>query len=401
MKMMKDIKVRNAILIGSLCSLSYLAVYIARNMLSAVTPQMIESNGFTTEYIGTLSSLYFIFYAVGQLINGIIGDKVKARYMISFGLFLAGVCNVVFPYIADVPEAAQMVYGMSGFFLSMIYGPMAKLVAENAEPVYAVRCSIGYQFASLLGSPVAGVIAAFFVWQSVFKVGSITLFVMGALCFILFGAMEKFGVIKYNQYERKNEKKTEAKIKILIQNGILKATLLAVITGVVRTTVVFWLPTYISQHLGFSTEKSAFIFTGATFAISMTTFIAIFVYEKLKRNVNLTTLLAFASAAVFFLLMYFLEIPALNIIFLVAAIMSSNSASTMLFSVYCPRLRDTGMVSSAAGYLDFVSYMAAAASSTIFANAVTTIGWGKLILVWFALMVLGVVISLPYKRRRL
>lgn len=76
MKSIKDKNVGNAIIIGGLCSVSYLAVYIARNLLGAVTPQMIESGKFTTEYIGTLSSYYFIFYAVGQLINGVLGDKV-------------------------------------------------------------------------------------------------------------------------------------------------------------------------------------------------------------------------------------------------------------------------------------------------------------------------------------
>ena len=46
-----------------------------------------------------------------------------------------------------------------------------------------------------------------------------------------------------------------------------------------------------------------------------------------------------------------------------------------------------------------MSYMAAAASSTIFANAVSVIGWGNLILVWFGLLVCGVIVALPYKRR--
>ena len=139
--------VRNAIYIGTLCSVSYLAVYFARNVLGTVTPQMIES-GYTTEYIGKVSSMYFIFYAVGQLINGAIGDKIKARYMISFGLFLAGITNMTFSFMADYRDAALYVYGMTGFFLSMIYGPMTKVVAENTEPIYATRCSLGYTFAS-------------------------------------------------------------------------------------------------------------------------------------------------------------------------------------------------------------------------------------------------------------
>ena len=86
----KNKSVRNALYIGSLCSISYLAVYFARNVLGAVSPQMIATGEYSTEYIGSLSSMYFIFYAVGQLINGAIGDKIKAKYMISFGLIFAG-----------------------------------------------------------------------------------------------------------------------------------------------------------------------------------------------------------------------------------------------------------------------------------------------------------------------
>ena len=42
------------------------------------------------------------------------------------------------------------------------------------------------------------------------------------------------------------------------------------------------------------------------------------------------------------------------------------------------------------GFLDFMSYMAAAVSSRLFASAAHTIGWSGLILVWLALMLAGV-----------
>ena len=66
---------RNAILIGTLCSASYLAVYVARNVLSAVTPQMIDPvTGVTNEtQVGFLSSVYFTMYAVG------IGNNTNAQ----------------------------------------------------------------------------------------------------------------------------------------------------------------------------------------------------------------------------------------------------------------------------------------------------------------------------------
>ena len=73
----------------------------------------------------------------------------------------------------------------------------------------------------------------------------------------------------------------------------------------------------------------------------------------------------------------------------------------MLWSRYCPSLRDTGMVSSATGFLDFLSYMAAAASNLIIpkiAFADSTINWELLTWLCAALMVLGVFVMLPYER---
>ena len=181
---------KNAIFLGSLCSVAYFAVYIARNVLGAVAPQM-QEQGFTEAFIGTISSTYFILYAVGQLINGMIGDRIKARYMISFGLLLAGITNFVFPYIAKNQIGVNIVYGMTGFFLAMIYGPMTKVVSENTEYKYATRCGLGYTLASFLGSPAAGAFAAVLAWQPVFKISSAFLIVMALVVFACFLLMEK------------------------------------------------------------------------------------------------------------------------------------------------------------------------------------------------------------------
>ncbi len=396
MNILKNENVKRAVKIGTLCSVSYLAVYFARNVLSAVTPQMVNEGVYTKEIIGDLSSLYFIFYAVGQLINGVIGDKIKSRYMISFGLILAGVCAFIFPFVNNV-FIVKYIYGLSGFFLAMIYGPMTKVVSENTDPVYATRCSLGYTFASFFGSPLAGFTAMFLMWRNVFTLSSGILILMGLICFFTFLLFEKQGIVKYNQY--KIEKKEGGGVGLLIKRSIIKFTLISVITGVIRTTVVFWLPTYINERLGFTPEEAAGIFTIATLFISMTTFIAIFVYERLGYNMDLTITIMFTTSAIAFLFTYFIKLPFFNIVTLVIAIMASNGAATMLWSRYCPSLRDTGMVSTATGFLDFMSYMSASASSTIFANLVTKTGWGNIVLIWFSLMIAGIVVSLPFNKK--
>ena len=208
--------------------------------------------------------------------------------------------------------------------------------------------------------------------------------------------MERKGLVGYGKYDLPKE--AGGNIKTLIQARIIRFTLVSMLTGVVRTTVVFWLPTFISQYLGFSPKASAMIYTVGTLFISSSAFITIFMYERLGRRMDVTMLLAFGISAVSFLLVWLIHVPFVGILCMVSAITTANCASNVLWSIYCPSLWNTGMVSGATGFLDFASYMAAAASSTLFSNAVEVIGWGPLILVWFGLMLLGVIVALPHQK---
>ncbi|MBO5206133.1 MAG: MFS transporter [Clostridia bacterium] len=393
--MKMSVKARNAFYLGTLCTVAYFAVYLARNILSAVTPAMV-SEGYTEAHIGSISSLFFTFYAVGQLINGIVGNKINAKWMMSIGLLGAGVANLVFSRITPYPEAASLAYAFVGFFLSMVYGPMTKVVSENVEPLYATRCSLGYTFSSFLGSPAAGLLASLLAWQTVFDVGSGALIVMAVICFLCFSLFERSGLVKHNKY--KGEKSERSSVRVLFKHQIVTYSLVAILTGIVRTSVVFWLPTYIAQHLGFTPQVSAVIFTVSSVAISLSAFITVFVHERMGCKMNRTVLVMFSASALFFLLTYLTGTPVLNIIWIVLAIIAANGSSTVLWSMYCPSLYETGLVSGATGFLDFLSYMAAALANVIFANAASTIGWGNLILVWCGLMVIGVLISLPYRK---
>ena len=51
------------------------------------------------------------------------------------------------------------------------------------------------------------------------------------------------------------------------------------------------------------------------------------------------------------------------------------------------------------GYLDFISYMAAAIATAVFGNIVSVVGWDNLILIWTALAALGVAVSFTYGGR--
>ena len=394
----KKDKIRQAISIGSISSVLYLFVYVVRNVLSAIAPQMIEKQIFTTEFVGKMSSVFFISYAIGQLINGILGDKFKSRNMVCFGLWLAGISHFVIIYTTDSLLAACALYGVTGFFLSMVYAPLTKVIAENVELVYAERCTLGLSFASLFGSPLAGILATVFDWKMVFGLSSGMMVLMGVVAYVFYLNYESKGIIVHNRFA-KAAKQSGGQVKVLFDRGIVKFTFVSALTGIIRTSVVFWLPTYISQYLGFSASKATIIFTIATVFISVSAFLAMLIYERLRRNMTIAMLIFFGVSTLSFGGAFLFNQPVVNIIMMISAILFANCASNMLWSVYCPGLRDTGMVSAATGFLNFMSYMSASISNTIFGNAVAVIGWGKLVFVWFALMAVGVVIMVPLKKK--
>lgn len=385
---------KKAIWIGTLCAVAYFTVYLSRDILSALSPQLTAGGVFNVEQLGTMSSTFFITYAVGQLINGIIGDKIKSKYMVSFGLILASLAFFALPPLASVPFVTNILYGAVGFFLAMIYAPMTKMIAENTEPMLATRCNVAHSMGSYLGAPAAGLLAATLLWKPAFTVSSSVLLAMGILFFLSVTMFEKKGMVKYGQFQPKKE--SGGSVKVLIRHQIIKWTIISMLTGIVRTAVLFWLPQYISEHLRFAPEQASLLYTVGTSVISINSFLAVFLFEKLKQNLNRSILLFFGVSALCFLGAFVITQPVVNLALMVLAMIFSNCASSLMWSRYCPSLRDTGMVSSATGFLDFCSYMAASISSKLFAGAVGSIGWSNLILVWFGLMCCGIGVALPW-----
>lgn len=391
--------VKRAVKLGSMCSVAYFAVYIARNLLGVLTPDMVNSGKYTVEFIGAISTGYMLCYAFGQLINGAIGDKIKGRYMIAIGNVMAGVCSFFIPFFTSKTYIA-LLYSLSGYFLSMIYGPMTKIISENVIPKFASRCALGYTFASFIATPSAGLLAILFNWKTAFKVCAVILIFMGLFCNSAFYIFEKKKDIQYGKY--KLEDKTNKKgIKLLLENEIVKYSFISILTGIVRTTVVFWIPTFLTQYLHYSSKIAVVLFTCITVCISMAPYLNnLLMYEKVfKRDRNKTVVFMFALSSFSFLMLFLFKNPIVSVLFLILAVISNGGVATMLYSVYCPSLRDTGMVSSATGFVDFLSYMGAALSNLIFSNAVEKIGWAWLIIIWSSLMFVGVLISLPQKKK--
>ena len=367
MKLTRELK--TALALGSMCVVSYLGCYLARNILSVVTPEMIRDTSFTVENIGVLSTVYMVVYALGQLVNGRVGDILKAKWLVGIGLFFTGVFNFLMP-VFDSMIVTTVIYGFSGLAQSMIYAPLMRTIAENTLPHHARRCSLGFSVASFLATPLATLFSLVFNWKYSFYVSGVIMMLLGVACYVSFEAFEKKGMIKYKPKTVGVRQKTD--VPLLIKRGIVKFTLIAILTGIVRTSVLFWVPTYLNDYLNLPQGTAAALFTVITVIKTANPYVAILiVYEKIfKRNMNRSLLSMFVLSAIGFAGMYLVSSPYINAALLLVAMFTSACASSLLFSVWCPSLADTGMVSTATGFVDAASYLGSGAANLLFAKAI-------------------------------
>jgi sugar phosphate permease len=103
----------------ALCALVYFVSYFSRKDFAAVMVGMINSNIIDKPAGGLIGTGMFICYGVGQLISGYLGDRVKPKHLICFGLGTTAVCNLLMPL---VPLSGLMipVWAVNGFAQAML-----------------------------------------------------------------------------------------------------------------------------------------------------------------------------------------------------------------------------------------------------------------------------------------
>lgn len=383
-------KVQSAWRIGSLCIATYLASYVTRNILSVSTPEMIKEAFFTKEYTGLLSSVCFIFYAVGQLINGFIGDMVHPKYMIIMGLGVSSISTFAIP-LFDNRIIHFAAFALIGFGLSMLRGPLMKVISENTAATHARMICTLFSMAGFAGPLIASLLSIFFEWRAVFTVtGIISVFITVASVTVI-SLLEKRGEIKFTPKKEKGV--LNSILSVFKLEDFFFYMFISAIGEIAGSSITFWVPTYTTEHLGFSGDAASTIYSVVSLTTLFTPFITLVIYEKLIRNGVKLALVMYVLSAVFFIAVRFTAAPLVNVIMLIIAKMAAAAASSIVWSAYIPGLARSGKVSSANGVIDAAGYAMASLANVIFSGSVSRLGWGGIVNMWYIIMLIGAAAS--------
>ena len=395
----------------ALCSIVYFVSYFSRKDFAAAMAGMLSSGVIEKSEAGLMGTLMFVFYGVGQLLSGYLGDKFKPQNIIVLGLSTTAACNLVIPFVSSSVMIA--VWGINGLAQAMLWPPIVRILSKYLDNETYVKASLivtsSANAATVVLYLVVPICLTLWSWQIVFLIAGIAAIVSMLVFIALLGAVlpknestEAFS----DASKRESEKASTPFIKALISSGIVPILFCIVCCGFLRDGIETWLPTLYSEAFGRDASESILVSVLLPiFAITSIVTVTALHKKKLFNNEIRGTILLFAlSAALALPIVFMIELEStvtrficLVLAALICAMM--HGVNFLLISCLPGRFVSLGRSSSVGGLVNSFIYVGAAISTYGFAVISKSFGWLETIIVWVAVAILGALLALSSKKK--
>jgi sugar phosphate permease len=253
--------------------ITYASFYLLRVNISIAMPSIMSEFGLTKTNMGVVLTSLFFAYAVGQFINGQLGDKLNSRRIITIGLITSAILNIIFGLTAGTLVLMAVIWGLNGYFQSMGWGPTVKAKAnwfpKKIRGKISGRLGTSYIIGGALSWFLAGTIVKYFNWR-------FTFFIPAVICIILAihwytrarNAPEEVGLPSLEEQEQgieRSEVKVDEHIgfketlKITLLNPYVWFAGLALFgLNIVRYGFMSWAPTFMFEEQGATISMAAY-----------------------------------------------------------------------------------------------------------------------------------------------
>src|SRR4051812_10629803 len=112
--------------------IGYALYYFVRKNLSVAMPAM-QAEGIDKVQLGLFLTAHGVVYGVSKFANGIVGDRVNARWFMPLGLVVCAILNVSFG-LSTAVVVLGLLWMFNGWFQGMGYPPCARLMTHWFSP---------------------------------------------------------------------------------------------------------------------------------------------------------------------------------------------------------------------------------------------------------------------------
>lgn len=381
--------------------ITYAAFYLCRVNISIAIPGILQEYGLTKTAMGTVLTALFFAYAIGQFINGQLGDKFGARKLITFGAIVSGILNLIFPILPGVVSLMALVWGLNGYFQSMGWSPSTKTIA-NWFPIETRGKVTGlfgscYQFGNVASWALAGFVVGILGWRFAFWIPAI-LFIVIAIQWFIIGrnAPEELGLPTVEDYHKgimdvKECRKDEHlgfkyTIMTVLSNPHIWIVGLSLFgLNIIRYGFMSWAPTYMFEVEKATISVAAYKAIAIPLAGSLGAFFAGWAsdrfFQSRRAPIMVIMLIGLLVLTVLYpQLKYFHWIWSL--ICLIAIGFTIYGPHVMICATIPMDYASRKATASAAGFIDGFGYFGAALTGVISGFLVDRYGWNAAFYFW-------------------
>jgi len=374
----------------ALCWVAYAASYVSRSNMAVSLAYIVSETGNPLSRLSMLGTLFFIFYAVGQLVNGRLGDFAPPRAMVGLGLLVSAACNMLFGWTRAYWVLAAA-WAVNGFALSALWGPMTRLMAYYFDERRRNRVSMIMMTSSAVGCVASWGFAGFVLA----RVGYRPLFFgTGALMLLYLAA---FWLLLPRADIRPVPREMRRSGGFAGHRELFAIIAVCAVMGYIKEGINFYAPYMLDESsAGGLSAALAVIVPVFSFAGSvLSAFLNRGAGTRIARLVSLLFGACLAALAVLYAAGAGGAFRApLILAMLGIASAAMYAVTTYLIGFYPMRFDRLNSVSYVAGLLDFFTYVGAGASSLTVGILFDRFGIGSVILIWTLLAALVTAASL-------
>ncbi|MBQ2775401.1 MAG: MFS transporter [Clostridia bacterium] len=391
------------------CWIVYCASYLGRINYSAALTAIVADGVFPKSQAGLIGTVYFFCYGFGQIISGILGDKISPYKMITTGLICTSCANLLMPMCTSSHVLMSIVWGFNGISQSMLWTPILFIISNVIVPEHRQKACLyiaaSFPVGSFLSYIISTLCIRFASWRFAFIVPAvIILCVLAVWITVSIRANKLLGYKKVIEKSAVNENKADKSPmgKLIISSGAAIICLGILIHGMLKDGVTSWVPTLITEEyevpVFFSVLLSTLLpivnLSGAWFSTKL--------FEKVfKDNEMAVTAFCFALSLIPLAGLVFVGKYSIVICVILFALFTSLivAINHMFITLIPVRFAKYGKASTMGGIFNATTYIGCALSTYGFGAVSEKLGWTATVIFWLILGTLGVISCLSVMKK--
>ncbi len=378
---------------------TYMVSYITRINFGAVVSEIASDTGISKSALSMSLTGSFITYGAGQILSGILGDRISPKKLVSLGLTVTIAMNFLIP-VCTSPYQMLLVWCVNGLAQALMWPPMVRMLSAllNADDYRkaVTKVNWGGSFGTIFVYLAGPAIIMMAGWKGVFYFAA-----AGAVMLILWNVRAK-DIRPEPKQKVQPAQKSGHKAEFPIVLFFVMAAI--ILHGMLRDGVTTWMPSFVAESFGLGNEIS--ILTGVLLPIFSILSLQVtgWLYRKKIQNPLSGASLLFGLGTVCALALYLLCGKSVvgSVVFSAALTGCMHGVNLLLVCMVPQFFEKNGNISTVSGMLNACTYIGSAVFTYGVAALSDSIGWQKTIFLWLLIALVGSLICLccvrPWKK---